>query len=127
MVQTLVEGATSAKRKVVVAGEMLELGTEAAAIHSDTGLQIAASGIDTLIGVRGLARHMVESARTKGLASTYVGDSEAAASLVVDTIKSGDVVLVKGSRGVRTEKVVEKLLETFELEEKSTATTHSGR
>ena len=48
-------------------------------------------------------------------------------SLVAETIESGDVVLVKGSRGVRTEKVIEKLLETFELEEKSTATTHSGR
>jgi UDP-N-acetylmuramoyl-tripeptide--D-alanyl-D-alanine ligase len=58
MVKTLIDGGAGAKRKIVVAGEMLELGAEQAAIHRQTGQILAESGIDFLIGVRGLAREM---------------------------------------------------------------------
>lgn len=116
MVDTLVEGATGANRRVVIAGEMLELGGEANTIHHSVGERIADQKVDLLIGVRGLAKTMVEGARSKGLTAQFAEDSAAAADLAAALIRPGDVVLVKGSRGVRTEKIVEKLLEKFSLE-----------
>lgn len=120
MVRTLVDGAASAKRKIVVAGEMLELGDDAHAIHRSTGETIGVMGIDLLIGVRGRAEDLVRGAETIGLADVrFVADSVAAGELLAAEIRPGDAVLVKGSRGVRTEKVVEKLLEQFDLEERA--------
>ena len=118
MVQTLVDGSANAKRRIVVAGEMLELGENAHAIHRQTGETIAAMSIDMLIGVRGLGEDLARGAETQGLSnSRFAADSDAAAAMLVSEIREGDIVLVKGSRGVRTEKVVERLLKEFELEE----------
>ncbi len=120
MVQTLVDGAIAAKRKIVVAGEMLELGDAAHSIHRQTGETIAAMNVDMLIGVRGLAADLVRGAETQGLSNVhFAADSDEAADLLAAEIMDGDVVLVKGSRGVRTEKVVERLLKEFALEEKA--------
>jgi UDP-N-acetylmuramoyl-tripeptide--D-alanyl-D-alanine ligase len=121
MVQTLVDGSNGALRRIVVAGEMLELGDLAEQAHFDTGRAIARSGVDMLIGVRGLAEELVRGAQTEGLDAKYVTDSDEAARLVADTIRDGDVLLVKGSRGVRTEKVVEELTNKFQLEGELTA------
>jgi len=63
MVETIVDGGKSATRKIVVAGEMLELGEAEKEIHARTGKQLAASGIDFLIGVRGLAKAMTDGAK----------------------------------------------------------------
>ncbi len=123
MIGTLVAGGAGAKRKIVVAGEMLELGADEKNIHQKLGEEIAGMGIDKLIGVRGLAGELVAGARHAGLADAqFAEDSDAAASLLLDQIREDDLVLVKGSRGVRTERVIEKLLEKFELEEKEPAT-----
>ncbi len=117
MVKTLVDGGKSVKRKIVVAGEMLELGETEKEIHRETGRQLAESGIDFLIGVRGLAKELTQSAKENGLSETkFFADSTAAGEFLADEISAGDLVLVKGSRGVRTEKVIEKLLEKFNLE-----------
>ena len=118
MVETLVDGAAGATRKIVVAGEMLELGVDAAKIHRETGEKIAASGIDLLIGVRGLADELVEGSTASGLTAEFAEDSDAAAEMLANIVAAGDVILVKGSRGVRTEKVIEKLLINFKLEGK---------
>ena len=117
MVRTLAEGADAVERKIVAAGEMLELGVDSAAIHRDTGRRIAECGIDMLIGIRGNAAELIEGAKEGGInQAVFVADSAAAGILLADEIRNGDCVLVKGSRGVRTEKVIEKLLEKFELE-----------
>jgi len=117
MIETLVEGSTGAKRKIVVAGEMLELGENEKGIHTETGARIAESGIDLLIGVGRLAREMVEGARKAGFENAeFAEDSDAAGARVASIIQPGDVILIKGSRGVKTEKVIEKLLDRFELE-----------
>ena len=117
MVKTLIDGGKDAKRKIVVAGEMLELGESEKEIHEETGRQLAASGIDFLIGVRGLAREMTESAKNAGLNETkFFDNSDEAGEFLASEIKASDLILVKGSRGVRTEKVVEKLFENFSLE-----------
>ncbi len=120
MVETLIGGAAAGQRKIVVAGEMLELGKNAAEIHRNSGASIAKLGADILIGVRGFGRDLASGAADAGLSDTrFADDSEMAGEMLAAEVKSGDVVLVKGSRGVRTEKVIEKLLEKYELEGKA--------
>jgi UDP-N-acetylmuramoyl-tripeptide--D-alanyl-D-alanine ligase len=115
MVETLVDGGKNAKRKIVVAGEMLGLGENERKIHQEAGEKLAKSGIDFLIGVRGLAKDLIEGAN--GLSETrFFENSDEAGEFLSNEIKAGDLILVKGSRGVRTEKVIEKLLEKFDLE-----------
>lgn len=117
MVDTLVEGSEGAKRRIVVAGEMLELGDDAERLHLETGEKIGSKKVDMLIGVRGLGRQLVDGAKNAGLeTSIFAENSDVAGELIASEIGEGDVVLVKGSRGVRTEKVIEKLLEKFEAE-----------
>ncbi|MCS6873457.1 MAG: UDP-N-acetylmuramoyl-tripeptide--D-alanyl-D-alanine ligase [Pyrinomonadaceae bacterium] len=117
MVKTLVENATKSNRKIVVAGEMLELGDAAKQVHYETGAKIASAGINLLIGVRNLAEELVKGAKDAGLENAiFVEDSEKAAELLLEEIRQSDAVLIKGSRGVRMEKIVEKLLERFSLD-----------
>lgn len=116
MVRTLKEGGAHAARRLVVAGEMLELGPEGAEMHRLAGEEIARSGVDMLWGVRGLAIDLVEGARHAGLTSVrFFENSEEAAEALADEVRKGDLILVKGSRGVRTDKVVSHLRERFPL------------
>jgi UDP-N-acetylmuramoyl-tripeptide--D-alanyl-D-alanine ligase len=106
-----VPGATGA-RCVVVAGEMLELGEQAAELHRQCGVQMQALGVERLLGVRGQARELVTGARAAGMpdsAATFHETTEEAAEALLNEIKPGDLILVKGSRGVRTERVVARL------------------
>lgn len=116
IVQTIAEGGAHAQRRIVIAGEMLELGSEGAAMHSEAGAEIARSGIDMLWGVRGLAAEMVEGARAEGMtfeAARFFETSEEAAVAICEIVRKGDLVLVKGSRGVETDKVVKMLRERY--------------
>jgi UDP-N-acetylmuramoyl-tripeptide--D-alanyl-D-alanine ligase len=116
MVKTVVENGKNMKRKIIMAGEMMELGAEAEKIHYETGKKIAESGVDVVIGVGNLARKLVEGARDLGLKQTeFLENSEKAADYILSEIKEGDLVLVKGSRSVRMEKIVEKLQKNFDL------------
>lgn len=120
MVKTLVEGGNGAKRKIVVAGEMRELGEDSAKIHEKTGKEIAGLGIDALYGVEGFARNLLEGAKSNGLNKVnFFENSNIAGENFVNEVQAGDLILVKGSRGVKTEKVIEKLLENFELEKQT--------
>jgi UDP-N-acetylmuramoyl-tripeptide--D-alanyl-D-alanine ligase len=116
MVSTLC--ATEARgRKVVVAGEMLELGEAGPELHKDAGRRIAGLGVDLLIGVRGLASEIVAGAREAGMGhenALFCDSPEEAAELLLARVGEGDLVLVKGSRGVKTEVVVEKLKQRFQ-------------
>jgi UDP-N-acetylmuramoyl-tripeptide--D-alanyl-D-alanine ligase len=117
MIKTIVEGAGAAKRLIVIAGEMLELGPEAAAIHLETGRRIGKSGVNVLYGVRGLAEHLVEGAKSAGLVDArFFAEAGTAGDELCEDVREGDLILVKGSRGVRTEAVIEKLTAKFELE-----------
>lgn len=118
MVRTLSETEAGARRRIVVAGEMLELGPESLEMHRDAGREIARLGIDVLWGVRGHASAMVEGALEAGMsrdATRFFESSEDAASALIDEIGEGDLALVKGSRGVRTDKVVSELRTSFAL------------
>ncbi len=116
MVQTLVDGGKSAKRKIVVAGEMRELGIDAEKIHFETGRSIAAYPIDALYGIENLANNLLAGAKENGLSNVkFYQNSSVAAEEFINEVQAGDLILIKGSRGVKTEKVIEKLLEKFEL------------
>ena len=108
--------ALPARRRVAVLGDMLELGQAAAKFHEDAGLQAARSGWDLLVTVGPLSRHMAKGARLAGMGMDKLHSfaaSEDAAAQVPALLREGDLVLVKGSRGIRTETIVEALKETF--------------
>jgi UDP-N-acetylmuramoyl-tripeptide--D-alanyl-D-alanine ligase len=97
-------------RCIVVAGEMLELGESGVQMHQACGQTLAELGIEKLIGVRGLAQELVNGAQAAGLNDAVFAEiPEAAAELLLKDCRAGDLVLVKGSRGVRTEKIVQRL------------------
>lgn len=116
MVRTIAKAEAEAERRIVVAGEMLELGPEGASMHREAGRDIALAGIDILWGVRGLGLELVEGAREVGMSSEaarFFETSEEAAEALSDELREGDLVLVKGSRGVQTDKVVQVLRDRF--------------
>ena len=116
MVRTIAESGNEASRRIVIAGEMLELGPEAGLLHRDAGREIAAVGVDVLWGVRGLAQQLVDGADEAGLpVARYFENSEQAAEALISEVRAGDLILVKGSRGVATDKIVKAMKERFPL------------
>ena len=99
-----------AKRRIVVAGEMLELGRAGEEMHRRAGEHIANKKIDVLLGVRGLAQAMVDGARRAGSHADFVSSSEEAGEWLRRGAREGDVILLKASRGVRLEKALEAWL-----------------
>jgi UDP-N-acetylmuramoyl-tripeptide--D-alanyl-D-alanine ligase len=99
--------AMPARRRIVVAGEMLELGTTSEQLHRECARYMAESKLDYLLGVRGLAKAMVEVAREAGLEAELVATPEAAGEWLARETREGDVVLLKASRGVKLEKALE--------------------
>jgi UDP-N-acetylmuramoyl-tripeptide--D-alanyl-D-alanine ligase len=110
-----VVAASPAKRRIVVAGEMLELGPTAPELHRESGNHIAQRGIDILIGVRGQARFIVEGAAAGGTDAKFLTEPEHAGDWLADNLRPGDVVLLKASRGVRLERALERLNERLRL------------
>jgi UDP-N-acetylmuramoyl-tripeptide--D-alanyl-D-alanine ligase len=112
-----VRNATGSARKIAVLGEMLELGDHASRLHDECGWAAADSGLDLLITVGGApAARMAAAATTAGMppaAVVYVATSAEGAELAVKRIRAGDLVLVKGSRGIRTDVIVERLRVEF--------------
>ncbi|HEY8550145.1 MAG TPA: UDP-N-acetylmuramoyl-tripeptide--D-alanyl-D-alanine ligase [Vicinamibacterales bacterium] len=100
-------------RRVAVLGEMLELGEQSGALHERCGRAAAAAGVALLVTVGGEpARAMGAAAAGAGIPSGSVhhaATSEEAGALVERLVQPGDLVLVKGSRGIQLEKVVERL------------------
>jgi UDP-N-acetylmuramoyl-tripeptide--D-alanyl-D-alanine ligase len=114
MARTMAESTENVKRRIVVAGEMMELGPEAAEMHREVGREIARLGIDVLFGVRGLASEIVDGARAHGLkAVRFFETSDEAAAALLQEVREGDLVLVKGSRSVETDRVVAAICERF--------------
>jgi UDP-N-acetylmuramoyl-tripeptide--D-alanyl-D-alanine ligase len=99
--------AMPAGRRIVVAGEMLELGSTGDHLHRQSGTHMVERGIDLLLGVRGLAQQMVEAARQRGMAAEFVSTPEEAGEWLARETRNGDVVLLKASRGVKLERALE--------------------
>jgi len=100
--------AMPAKRRVVVVGEMLELGPAGEDLHRQSGEDIASKKIDLLLGVRGQAQQMVEVASQAGMRAEFVATPEEAGEWLARETRDGDVVLLKASRGVKLERALEK-------------------
>ena len=97
-----------AQRRIVVAGEMLELGPAGGDMHRDLGGYIAEKA-DLLYGVRGLAEKMVEGARERGSSARFFPTPEAAGEALAAEVRPGDVILFKASRGVKLESALDAL------------------
>ncbi len=97
-------------RKILIMGDMLELGEHSRAFHQEAGRRAAAAGVDVLIAVGPLARHALESARRSGVPEVHhEGSAASAARDLRERLRSGDLVLVKGSRGVGLDRLVREI------------------
>ena len=105
MVDALAE--MPAKRRIVVAGEMLELGSAGEELHRRTGQHAGRKGIDFVIGVRGQAKHVADGARESGIQAEFVATPEEAGEWLARETRDGDVVLLKASRGVELERALD--------------------
>ena len=107
MIRTL--AARPAKRRILVAGEMLEMGEQGPALHTECGRAAAEAGLDLVVGVQGNAEHLAAAACKGGVAALFLADADAAGRWLKLNLRKGDVVLVKGSRGVHMERTIEAL------------------
>ena len=102
------------QRRVLAAGKMRELGASSPTLHREAGVFTAKTGnVDWVIGVEGDAEQIVEGAVSGGISrarTRFFSSSEEAAKFLEEFITAGDVLLVKGSRGVKMERIVEALL-----------------
>ena len=106
--------AIPARRHIAVLGEMLELGSQSEPLHRDLGTYAAGKKVDVLLGIRGSARAMLEAAVHAGMpaeAAHFFPDSIQAGQGLKALVRPGDALLFKGSRGVRVELAMDKLLE----------------
>jgi UDP-N-acetylmuramoyl-tripeptide--D-alanyl-D-alanine ligase len=106
------------RRRILAAGEMLELGAPSAELHRESGKDAAAQKLDMVIGVQGNAAELVKGAVQNGMAQNcarFFASSSDAAAFIPDLLRAGDLLLVKGSRGVKMERIVEAVRARFAL------------
>ena len=108
---------TRVRRKAAVLGEMLELGEHSLGLHESCGAAAAAAGLDRLVAVGGEASQVLADAAVRaGMREDAVSvaqSSSGAADLIIPWLADGDLVLVKGSRGIKTDTVVQRITEEF--------------
>jgi len=107
MIRTL--AARPARRRILVAGEMLEQGEHGPALHAACGKAAAEAGLDLVAAVQGNAVHLATAASAGGVAALFLPNAEAAGRWLLQNLQPGDVALVKGSRGVHLERAIELL------------------
>ncbi len=94
-------------RRIVVAGEMLELGATGDDLHRRCGAHMADRKIDIVLGVRGAAQKVVDAAAERGVRAEFVNTPKEAGEWLAREVRPGDFVLVKASRGVKLEQALE--------------------
>jgi len=110
MIDTL--ASMKAERRILVVGEMLELGPTAEVLHRECGKRAAEKKIDLVIGVRGMARAVAEAACGAGTQAQFVETPEQAGEWLAQNLRPGDAVLLKASRGVTLERALDLLQQT---------------
>jgi UDP-N-acetylmuramoyl-tripeptide--D-alanyl-D-alanine ligase len=106
MIRTLASRPTDGRR-ILVAGEMLEMGEQGPALHTTCGRVAAEAGLDLVAAVQGNAEHLATAACAGGVPAVFLRDAETAGQWLVENLRPGDLVLVKGSRGVHLERAIE--------------------
>jgi UDP-N-acetylmuramoyl-tripeptide--D-alanyl-D-alanine ligase len=104
------------RRKILVAGEMLELGPEGPELHRGCGREAARAGLEMIVAVQGQATEILEGALEAGMPRSrlkFVRDAVQAGEILARTAQKGDVILIKGSRGVKLEQALNTLRATF--------------
>jgi len=94
-------------RRILIAGEMLEMGKQSPALHAACGKAAAEAGIDLVVGVGGQAEHLASAACAAGVSALFLADAVAAGQWMIENLRPGDIALVKGSRGVHLEHTLE--------------------
>ncbi len=100
------------RRKILVAGEMLELGPASAELHREAGRYAAARKLDYVIGVQGDAAEFVRAAIASGIPQAHArlfANSQDAGEFLAGHVQKGDLILVKGSRGVHMERAIDAI------------------
>jgi UDP-N-acetylmuramoyl-tripeptide--D-alanyl-D-alanine ligase len=105
MVDTL--ASMPAQRRILLAGEMLELGPAAETLHRECGRHAAEKKIDVVIGVRGMAKSLAEAACGAGTQAQFMETPEEAGEWLARELRAEDAVLLKASRGVKLERALE--------------------
>jgi UDP-N-acetylmuramoyl-tripeptide--D-alanyl-D-alanine ligase len=111
---TLLAATPNYRRRILAAGEMRELGTSAPQLHREAGRFAAETGkIDWIVGVAGDAAQIIEGAVAAGFPKSqtrFLANSQQAAQFLEELVEVGDLILVKGSRGVQMERIVDSLV-----------------
>jgi UDP-N-acetylmuramoyl-tripeptide--D-alanyl-D-alanine ligase len=109
-------GVGGCERRILAAGEMLELGPASAALHREAG-RWAARRVDWIVGVQGNAEEIVRGAIDAGHPAeraVFFGGAAEAAEFLDGLVRAGDMVVLKGSRGVRMEQILDRLAQHYE-------------
>ena len=117
------------RRRILAAGEMLELGPDSANLHREAGRSAASQRIDSIVAVQGNAVQIANGAIQAGVPSSHAhffADSSAAAAFLAEFVRPGDLLLVKGSRGVKMERIVEALRAKYPLADEVAAPAAPG-
>ena len=112
----VISGMECRGKKVAALGDMLELGASAKQCHFEIGEYAASKGVDIVAAVGAYAKHVAEGAASPvggGCIARVFGGKEGMSEFLAGAVGDGDVVLVKGSRGMRMEEVVKRLHDTF--------------
>ncbi len=107
-------------RRIAVLGEMRELGAASRELHQRVGVAAARADLDLLVAVEGDAKWIAEAAVASGMAGAqalFVENADAAGAALIELLAEGDLILLKGSRGVRLEKTLDRIVAAFDHEE----------
>lgn len=96
-------------KRYAVLGDMLELGEQTKEMHYEVGRMAAQSGVDAVFGFGPLAEEICRGAKDAGIAAHHFTDVDALCEALSDTLQTGDAVGFKASRGMRLERVIQKL------------------